>query len=190
MKREPSYEGNFWDHKISKARGYKEPGPSSLVTDVLDNTVNGLPEENITPRFNDSIDLNMPPDDEDVEFETASFYGDSCPDSIANTVNFYLELQEANNISKAAYRDLIMTAFETKTWIVGIPALGSVEEFLEMFRRSPPPGMRVERSIESAVVPMAPDLLISVMMDAVRFINCCNYSSVEFTTKACVCCLA
>ncbi|PSS14053.1 Homeobox-leucine zipper protein, partial [Actinidia chinensis var. chinensis] len=171
-KREPSYEGNFWDHKISKARGYKDPGPSSLVTDVFDSTVNGFLEENITPRLDDSIDLNMPPDDEDEEFEPPSLYGDSSLDSIANTENFYLELQEANNISKAAYKDLIMTAFETKTWIVGIPAMGSVEEFLEMFRSPPPPGMRVERSIESAVVPMAPDLLISVMMDVDRWAKC------------------
>lgn len=96
------------------------------------------------------------------------------PDNIEENDTFYLELQEVNIISKAAYKELMTLAVEGKTWVVATPALGSLEEFLQMFRSPPPPGKRVEHSIHSASVPIDPELLVSIMMDVVRFINCCR----------------
>ncbi|KAK9281919.1 hypothetical protein L1049_004827 [Liquidambar formosana] len=83
--------------------------------------------------------------------------------------SFYLELQEVNNISKAAYKDIITKAMELKTWVVASPALGSIEELMQMFRSPPPSGMRNECSIESAVIPINPEVLISIMMDVDRW---------------------
>ncbi|GLT72822.1 hypothetical protein SLA2020_447220 [Shorea laevis] len=78
----------------------------------------------------------------------------------------FLELQEANNISKAAFKEIMALALEANTWVVGTPALGSIEEFQQRFRSPPPPGMRVECSIQTAIVPIAPKNLHSVFMDA------------------------
>lgn len=83
----------------------------------------------------------------------------------------FLKLQEANNISKAAYKEIMALALEANTWVVGTPALGTIEEFQQMFKTLPPPGMRVECSVETAIVPIAPENLISVLMDVVRFPN-------------------
>ncbi|KAK7825505.1 hypothetical protein CFP56_033100 [Quercus suber] len=83
----------------------------------------------------------------------------------------FLKLQEANNISKAAYKEIMGMALEANTWVVGTPALGTIEEFQQMFKTLPPPGMRVECSVETAIVPIAPENLVSVLMDVVRFLN-------------------
>jgi hypothetical protein len=83
----------------------------------------------------------------------------------------FLELQEANNISKAAFKEVMAMALEANTWVVGTPALGSIEEFQQRFRSPPAPGMRVECSIETAILPIPPKNLHSVFMDAVRFLN-------------------
>ncbi|XP_062149386.1 homeobox-leucine zipper protein HDG3-like isoform X2 [Alnus glutinosa] len=78
----------------------------------------------------------------------------------------FLELQEANNISKAAFKEVMAMALEANTWVVGTPALGSIEEFQQRFRSPPAPGMRVECSIETAILPIPPKNLHSVFMDA------------------------
>lgn len=83
----------------------------------------------------------------------------------------FLELQEANNISKAAFKEVMTMALEAKTWVVGTPALGSIEELQQMFRSPAPPGMRVESSIETAILPLAPKNLVSLLIDVVRFLN-------------------
>jgi len=83
----------------------------------------------------------------------------------------FLKLQEANNISKAAYKEIMGMALEANTWVVGTPALGTIEEFQQIFKTLPPPGMRVECSVETAILPIAPENLVSVLMDVVRFLN-------------------
>jgi hypothetical protein len=83
----------------------------------------------------------------------------------------FLELQEANNISMAAFKEIMSMALEAKTWVAGTPPFGSIEELQQRFRSPPPPGMRVECSIETAFVPIAPKNLHSTFMDAVRFLN-------------------
>ncbi|XP_058222208.1 homeobox-leucine zipper protein ROC1-like [Rhododendron vialii] len=88
------------------------------------------------------------------------------PDNIQNRNNFFLELQEANNISKAAYKELTTIAVEAKTWVVATPALGSLDEYVQMFRGPPLPGKRVHCSTHSEVVRIHPDHLVSIMMDA------------------------
>ncbi|KAJ0052588.1 hypothetical protein Pint_01664 [Pistacia integerrima] len=77
----------------------------------------------------------------------------------------FLQLQEANNFIKAAYKELMTMAYEAKTWVVGTPAVGSVEDFLSIFRSSPQSGMRVECSIESAFLPISPGNLITILME-------------------------
>lgn len=131
-----------------------------------------------------SADPNVTPAIENEEAEQAPAAGDDSgqseqpsnsadiPDNIQNRSNIYLELQEANNISKAAYKELTTIAVEAKTWVVATPALGSLDEYVQMFRSPPLPGKRVDCSIHIAVVRIDPDNLVSIMMDAVRFINC------------------
>ncbi|XP_044493553.1 homeobox-leucine zipper protein ROC2-like isoform X2 [Mangifera indica] len=77
----------------------------------------------------------------------------------------FLQLQEANNFVKAAYKELMTMAYEAKTWVVGTPAVGSVEDFLSIFQSSPPSGMRAECSIESAFLPISPGNLITILME-------------------------
>ncbi|XP_030934376.1 homeobox-leucine zipper protein ROC2-like isoform X1 [Quercus lobata] len=81
----------------------------------------------------------------------------------------FLKLQEANNISKAAYKEIMGMALEANTWVVGTPALGTIEEFQQIFKTLPPPGMRVECSVETAILPIAPENLVSVLMDVDRW---------------------
>ncbi|KAA8550708.1 hypothetical protein F0562_002392 [Nyssa sinensis] len=105
------------------------------------------------------LDVDMLPQEPEKASTTREIPGNTQSSSI------FMEVQEANNISKAAYKELMTIALEAQTWVVSTPALGSLEEFLQMFRSPPPSGMRVERSIESAIVPVAPDSLVTLMMD-------------------------
>ncbi|KAI8574363.1 hypothetical protein RHMOL_Rhmol01G0348000 [Rhododendron molle] len=125
-----------------------------------------------------SADPNVAPAIENEEAEQAPAAGDDSgqseqpsnsadiPDNIQTRNNFYLELQEANNIAKAAYKELTRIALEAKTWVVATPALGSLDEYMQMFRSPPLPGKRVHCSTHSAVVRIDPDHLVSIMMDA------------------------
>ncbi|KAL6968935.1 hypothetical protein U1Q18_020400 [Sarracenia purpurea var. burkii] len=146
--------GNFSDLNIADANENEELELGFIPVIVPDNTKNGS---------NSLMNFDMPPSDESEE-----------PDEV-NSGNFFLQLQEANNISKAAYKEIMTMAFETQTWVVGTLALGSLEEFLQMFRSSPPPGMKVECSIEGAVLPVAPVALVSFMMDPDRWASSLSF---------------
>ena len=82
----------------------------------------------------------------------------------------YLKLQEANNIFKAIYKEIMTIAFEAKYFIKALPALGSIEEFQKVFRISPPPGVRLETTTETAIVPIPARTLCMNLMDLVRSI--------------------
>ncbi|KAA8543416.1 hypothetical protein F0562_021089 [Nyssa sinensis] len=77
------------------------------------------------------------------------------------------EVHEAKNICLAAFLEIMTMALEANTSVETTPAFGSTEELLPMFRGPVPPGMRVEYSIESAVVPVTPPILVSMMLDVV-----------------------
>lgn len=81
----------------------------------------------------------------------------------------YLEVQELNNIMRAAYREFMTIAVKANAWVFDLPALGSVEDLQELFHTSAPHGSTVECSVESAVLPITSTMLISTMMDAVRY---------------------
>lgn len=119
----------------------------------------------------DNFDTSLSLADNTGQSEQSSYSAD-IPDNIQDRDNFYFELQEANNISKAAYKELMTIAFEAKTWIVNTPAMGSLDEFVQMFRSPPLPGKKVHCSTQSTYVGIHPDNLVSVMMNVVRFINC------------------
>ncbi|XAR61053.1 hypothetical protein NMG60_11034642 [Bertholletia excelsa] len=76
----------------------------------------------------------------------------------------FLKLQEASNMSKAAYMEIMTMAMEAQTWINAQPALGSIDDLLKLFLCESPAGKRVECSIESAVVPIPPIILVSTLL--------------------------
>lgn len=83
----------------------------------------------------------------------------------------FLQLQESYNICMAAYKEIMTMAMKANTWVVDIPPLGSIEELQKMFRTPPSPGMEIEYSIESGIVPFKPEHLVSTMIDVV-----CDFS--------------
>lgn len=82
----------------------------------------------------------------------------------------FLEVQRVNNIVRAAYKEFMTLASKENAWVLSPPVVGSVEEFQEMFHTPPPHGSTVQCSIESAILPIPSHFLISLMMDAVRYL--------------------
>lgn len=81
---------------------------------------------------------------------------------------FYPELQEANNIFKAVYKEIMTIAFEANYYVEAVPALGSIEELQKVFRISPPSDWRLETTTETAIVPISARSLCMNMMNLVR----------------------
>ncbi|KAL6208837.1 hypothetical protein ACLB2K_019782 [Fragaria x ananassa] len=75
----------------------------------------------------------------------------------------FLEMQECYNICMAAYKEIMTLALKANTWVVDIPVLGSIEKLHYMFREPPSPGMEIEYSIESSVVPLRLDNVVTTM---------------------------
>ncbi|WJZ90754.1 hypothetical protein VitviT2T_009879 [Vitis vinifera] len=78
---------------------------------------------------------------------------------------FYPELQEANNIFKAVYKEIMTIAFEANYYVEAVPALGSIEELQKVFRISPPSDWRLETTTETAIVPISARSLCMNMMN-------------------------
>nr|XP_011458039.1 PREDICTED: homeobox-leucine zipper protein MERISTEM L1-like isoform X1 [Fragaria vesca subsp. vesca] len=75
----------------------------------------------------------------------------------------FLEMQECYNICMAAYKEIMTLALKANTWVVDIPVLGSIEKLHHMFREPPSPGMEIEYSIESGIVPLRLDNVVTTM---------------------------
>ncbi|KAM5563330.1 hypothetical protein ABKV19_018142 [Rosa sericea] len=75
----------------------------------------------------------------------------------------FLEMQECYNICMAAYKEVMAMAVKANTWVVEVPLLGSIEELQQMFRAPPSPGMEIEYSIESGVVPFKLETVVAAM---------------------------
>ncbi|KAG5567383.1 hypothetical protein RHGRI_002812 [Rhododendron griersonianum] len=173
---EPSYGGTSTDPNAADAMENEEGEQAPAAGDDLDNseTCVSFPDNSAQseqssqePTAGDDLDNyenSLSCADNSGQSEKSSDSED-IPDNIEENDTFYLELQEVNIISKAAYKELMTLAVEAKTWVVATPALGSLEEFLQMFRSPPLPGKRVEHSIQSASVPIDPELLVFTMMD-------------------------
>lgn len=182
---EPSYGGTSTDPNAADAMENEEGEQAPAAGDDLDDSETRVSFPDNSAQSEQSLQEPTAGDDLD-NYENSLSCADNSgqsekssdsediPDNIEENDTFYLELQEVNIISKAAYKELMTLAVEAKTWVVATPALGSLEEFLQMFRSPTPPGKRVEYSIQSASVPIDPELLVSIMMDVVRFINCCR----------------
>lgn len=82
-----------------------------------------------------------------------------------------LELHEANYISSEAYKEFMRTTLKEFTSIAASPALGSDEAILQVFHSLPSTGIRDELSIYNADVPVASDVLVSMMLDVVRLVR-------------------
>ncbi|KAI8574360.1 hypothetical protein RHMOL_Rhmol01G0347900 [Rhododendron molle] len=177
---EPSYGGTFTDPNAADAMENEEGEQAPAAGDGLDNSETRVSFPDDSGQSEQSSQEPTAGDDLD-NYENSLSCADNSgqseklsdseyiPDNIEENDTFYLELQEANIISKAAYKELMTLAVEAKTWVVATPALGSLEEFLQMFRSPPPPGKRVEHSIQSASVPIDPEVLVSIMMDVDRW---------------------
>lgn len=87
----------------------------------------------------------------------------------------FLEMQECYNICMAAYKEIMTLALKANTWVVDIPVLGSIEKLHYMFREPPSPGMEIEYSIESSVVPLRLDNVVTTMTNVV-----CDISFIIF----------
>lgn len=85
----------------------------------------------VTTPVGNCLGADMPPH-ENGEPEKSSITRDNPGNTQSSCI--FMELQEADNISKATYKELMAIAVEAKTWIVSTPALGSLEEFLQMFQ--------------------------------------------------------
>ena len=81
----------------------------------------------------------------------------------------FLEVQWVNNIMKAAYKEFMAIAIAAKAWISDPPAVGAIEDFQEMFNSQPPHGYTVERSVETAILSISSQSLMSIMMDGVSY---------------------
>ncbi|XP_011651613.2 homeobox-leucine zipper protein GLABRA 2 [Cucumis sativus] len=81
----------------------------------------------------------------------------------------FLEVQWVNNIMKAAYKEFMAIAIAAKAWISDPPAVGAIEDFQEMFNTPPPHGYTVERSVETAILSISSQSLMSIMMDGAQW---------------------
>ena len=90
-------------------------------------------------------------------------------DILSNDELGFLELQNLNNIMKAAYKEFMTIAVTANAWVFHPPVVGSVEDIQEMFHTPPPQGSIVECSVVSVVFPVTSRLLTSIMMDTVRY---------------------
>ncbi|XP_023532407.1 homeobox-leucine zipper protein PROTODERMAL FACTOR 2-like [Cucurbita pepo subsp. pepo] len=104
-------------------------------------------------------------------------------DILSNDELGFLELQNLNNIMKAAYKEFMTIAVTANAWVFHPPVVGSVEDIQEMFHTPPPQGSIVECSVVSVVFPVTSRLLTSIMMDTERwasmFSNIICYGSEE-----------
>ncbi|KAM1987748.1 hypothetical protein ACFX15_034964 [Malus domestica] len=63
--------------------------------------------------------------------------------------NVFPQLQEANNNSLAAYKEVMTLAINEKACKMSLPPLGSIEDIQQMFKTPPSPGMKVESPLSA-----------------------------------------